>query len=440
MNSKPHDYARLIKESAFRHGFMGAGIARAEHMDEEAARLELWLKKDYHGEMAYMANHFDMRVDPTKLVPGAKSVISLLYNYYPRAEAKEMPDARHADARREKEMPERSEANTSAPLSIGIPPNENHLRRDTRSADARREKEMLDARLADARRETRNFVDPDQHDDQILTTHNSYFDSAQHKQYSQLTTDNSQLTIDTSTPLSTNNTHNSQLTTDNSRFKISRYAYGEDYHKVVRRKLKELVTELKNEIGDFNARVFVDSAPVMERDWAKRSGQGWIGKNTLLIHPKKGSYFFLAEIILDVELEYDHPMRDHCGTCTKCIDACPTEAISPEGYILDGSKCISYLTIELKNQIPNEFKGMMDNWIYGCDICQEVCPWNRFSTPHQEPAFDMKGELQQMTNRDWIELTEDTFERVFDKSAVKRTKYAGLVRNVKFLSPDKQAR
>ena len=321
----------FLKEAALRHGFMGAGIAKAEYMDQEAKHLEQWLSKDYHGEMGYMANHFDMRVDPTKLVPGAKSVISLLYNYYPgegeaKAEAKE------------------------------------------------------------------------------LITHNS-----------QLTSDASRLTP-----------HDS--------FKISRYAYGEDYHKVIRRKLKALVAELKKEIGDFNARVFVDSAPVMERDWAKRSGQGWIGKNSLLIHPKKGSYFFLAEIILDVEFEYDHPMRDHCGTCTKCIDACPTEAISPEGYILDGSKCISYLTIELKSQIPESFKGQMGGWIYGCDICQEVCPWNRFSTPHQEPAFEMPAKLKEMKERDWIDITESIFDDLFLKSAVKRTGYLGLIRNIDFLS------
>ena len=217
-------------------------------------------------------------------------------------------------------------------------------------------------------------------------------------------------------------------------FKISRYAYGEDYHKVVRRKLKALVNDLKKEIGEFNARVFVDSAPVLERDWAKRSGQGWIGKNTLLIHPKKGSYFFLAEIILDVELEYDHPMRDHCGTCTKCIDACPTEAISPEGYVMDGSKCISYLTIELKSQIPASFKEHMEGWIYGCDICQEVCPWNRFSTPHNELAFEMSDQLREMKKEDWLEITEAIFDGLFSQSAVKRAGYAGLKRNIRFLS------
>lgn len=312
MSTQIHKRTKAIKDASLLHGFMGAGIAKAEHMDEEAQRLESWLAKGYHGEMGYMANHFDMRVDPTKLVPGAKSVISLLYNYFPG---------------------EVEEENTSV------------------------------------------------------------------------------------TP-----------------FKISRYAYGEDYHKVVRRKLKALVAALKSEIGDFNARVFVDSAPVMERDWAKRSGQGWIGKNTLLMHPKKGSYFFLAEIILDVELEYDHPIRDHCGTCTKCIDACPTEAISAEGYLLDGSKCISYLTIELKSQIPESFKGQMEDWIYGCDICQEVCPWNRFSSPHQEPAFDMTDQLKEMKKEDWMELTQEIFDEIFSKSAVKRTGFEGLKRNIFFLN------
>ncbi len=377
-------------------------------MDEEAVRLEQWLKQGYHGEMAYMANHFDMRVDPTKLVPGAKSVISLLYNYYPgeweakaeaEEEAKEMPDAvgkAEAEAKA-KEMP------------------------DARHADARREERMPDARHADTRLGTQNV------------------------EYSNLTTHDSRLTPHESILT----THNSQLTEaiassdaakqpDEESFKISRYAYGEDYHKVVRRKLKTLVADLKKEIGDFNARVFVDSAPVLERDWAKRSGQGWIGKNTLLINPKKGSYFFLAEIILDVELEYDHPMRDHCGTCTRCIDACPTEAISPEGYVMDGSKCISYLTIELKSQIPASFKEHMEGWIYGCDICQEVCPWNRFSTPHSEPAFEMSSQLHEMKRADWLEMTEEVFDELFPKSAVKRAGYAGLKRNIQFLSSGDQ--
>src|SRR6188474_1277883 len=277
-----------LKEAATRHGFMGVGVSRAERMDEEAQRLEDWLSKGYHGEMGYMTNHFEMRTDPTKLMPGSKSVISLMYNYYPLPTAESPP-----------------------PLE-GV-----------------------------------------------------------------------------------------------GGWRISKYAYGEDYHQVVRRKLKALLHEMKTEFGDFHGRVFVDSAPVMERDWAKRSGLGWIGKNTLLIDPKKGSYFFLAEIILDVEFEYDHPIRDHCGTCTRCIDACPTDAISSEGYVLDGSKCISYLTIELKSQIPDSFKGQMEGWIYGCDICQDVCPWNRFSKPHEEPAFEMKEEIRGMSNADWKEMTEE---------------------------------
>ena len=180
----------------------------------------------------------------------------------------------------------------------------------------------------------------------------------------------------------------------------------------------------------FHARVFVDSAPVMERDWAKRSGVGWIGKNTLLINPKKGSYFFLAEIILDLEFDYDHPIRDHCGTCTRCIDACPTGAISPEGFLLDGSKCISYLTIELKSAIPDDFSDKMNKWIFGCDICQEVCPWNRFSEPHKEPAFEMSYELKNMIKSNWDEITEEVFRDVFEKSAVKRTGFNGLKRNI----------
>ncbi len=371
MFSTSNQWTHIVKETAILHGFMGAGIARAEHMDGEAGRLEQWLHKGYHGEMAYMANHFDMRVDPTKLVPGAKSVISLLYNYYPgeweakaKAEAKEMPDSR-------------------------------------------REERMPDARHADARFGTQNV------------------------EYSNLTTHDSRLT-------KMKAPSEAAQPPDEEAFKISRYACGEDYHKVVRRKLKALVSDLKMEIGDFNARVFVDSAPVLERDWAKRSGQGWIGKNTLLIHPKKGSYFFLAEIILDVELEYDHPMRDHCGTCTKCIDACPTEAISPEGYVMDGSKCISYLTIELKSHIPASFKEHMEGWIYGCDICQEVCPWNRFSTPHHEPAFEKSDQLREMKKEDWLEITEEVFSGLFSQSAVKRAGYAGLRRNIKFLSQGDQ--
>lgn len=339
MSSIIRQHTKTIKEAALRHGFMGAGIARAEHMPQEAKQLEQWLSKGYHGEMSYMANHFDLRTDPTKLVPGARSVISLQYNYFPQQDL--APPSKGAGgfsvAGRNTSPPKREPSTATEP-----PP------------------------------------------------------------------------------------------------KISRYAYGEDYHKVVRRKLKALVAELKSEIGDFNARVFVDSAPVMERDWAKRSGQGWIGKNTLLIHPKKGSYFFLAEIILDVELEYDPPMRDHCGTCTKCIDACPTEAISPEGFVLDGSKCISYLTIELKSHIPESFKGKMEDWIFGCDICQEVCPWNRFSTPHTEPAFEPSDQLREMKREDWLELTDEVFKDLFPKSAVKRAGLEKIRSSINFMELKKK--
>lgn len=289
-----------MKEAALRHGFMGAGISKAEKLEEEALHLEAWLNRNFHGQMAYMANHFDLRIDPTKLVPGAKSVISLIYNYYP------------------------GEESTSS---------------------------------------------------------------------------------------------------GGSSFKISRYAFGEDYHKVVRRKLKALVKEMKSVIGDFHGRVFVDSAPLLERDWAKRSGLGWVGKNTLLIHPKKGSYFFLAEIVLDVEFEYDQPIRDHCGTCTRCIDACPTEAISPEGYLLDGSKCISYLTIELKDAIPEAFHNSMEDWIFGCDICQEVCPWNRFAEKHTDIELEMNPGLKGRNTADWLEMTDEVFGKAFEKSPLKR---AGL--------------
>lgn len=298
----------LIKAKAKELGFLSVGISKAEHMDEEARRLESWLSKDYHGQMSYMANHFDKRVDPTLLVPGAKSVISLAYNYYT----------------------DKEQSDPSAP-------------------------------------------------------------------------------------------------------KISKYAYGQDYHHIIKDKLKGFVAYITEEIGEIDGRVFVDSAPVLERDWAKRSGLGWIGKHTLLLSKQKGSYFFLAEIISDLELAYDHPVSDHCGTCTACIDACPTDAISASGYILDASKCISYLTIELREEIPTEFQEQMEGWMFGCDICQEVCPWNRFSTQHQEPAFAAKEGLLDMTKSEWTELTQEVFSKVFSKSAVKRTKFKGLKRNIEFL-------
>ncbi len=298
-----------IREEAFRLGFEFVGIAKAEQMDEEARRLEAWLNQDAHGKMGYMANHFDKRIDPRKLVEGAKSVISLTYNYFT----------------------DEKQTSPEAP-------------------------------------------------------------------------------------------------------KISKYAYGKDYHYVVKDKLKELLHFITTEIGEVNGRAFVDSAPVLERDWAKRSGTGWIGKNTLLIHPKAGSFFFLAELIIDLELVYDTPMKDYCGTCTRCIDACPTEAIAPNGYWVDGSKCISYLTIELKDEmIPPQYKSKMDGWMFGCDICQDVCPWNRFSKKHNEPQFEPHPNLLEMTKEEWYEITEDVFKALFKNSAVKRTKYEGLKRNIDFL-------
>lgn len=292
------------------HGFDHVGIAKAGFMEPEARRLEQWLSLGHHGSMSYMENHFDKRVDPTKLVEGAKSVICLMYNYFPEEQ-------------------------------------------------------------------------------QNTDTH-----------------------------------------------KIAKYAYGKDYHYVVKDKLKDFLNAIQEEFGAVSGRCFVDSAPVLERDWAKRAGLGWIGKNTLLLNKTKGSFYFLAELIVDLELEYDEEVRDHCGTCTKCIDACPTEAISPEGFVLDGSKCISYLTIELKEAIPNEFKGKMDGWMFGCDICQDVCPWNRFSIQHTEPEFEPHSSLLGMTASDWNEITDDVFKTVFKKSAVKRTKFIGLRRNIDFLTEE----
>ena len=302
------DRSALIKEKAIDLGFLLCGISKAQYLEKEAANLEHWLAQNYHGKMSYMANHFDKRVDPTVLVPGCKSVISLAYNYF-----------------------------------------------------------------------------------------------------------------------------NPSLQADKDAPKLSMYAYGKDYHKVVRKKLNQLFAWIKETFGDIDGRVFVDSAPILERDWAKKSGIGWIGKNTLLIHPQKGSFFFLAEIILDLDLEYDNPMSDYCGTCTRCIDACPTDAIDANGYVMDGSKCISYLTIELKDEIPAEFNGKIDNWMFGCDICQQVCPWNRFSKPHNEAEFIPKEDLLTMTREEWQNMTQSTFNSLFEGSAVKRTKYEGLKRNISFL-------
>jgi epoxyqueuosine reductase len=306
--TKVESRTELLREEAHRLGFEFVGIAKAERMDEEARRLEAWLHKGLHGDMAYMERHFDLRIDPTRLVPGARSVVMLSYNY----------------------ATDQKQADPDAP-------------------------------------------------------------------------------------------------------RIASYAYGEDYHFVIKDKLKELLHFLNQNIGEVGGRCFVDSAPVMERDWARRAGIGWQGKNTLLIHPKRGSYYFLASLIIDLDLAADDPMKDYCGRCTRCIDACPTQAIAPAGYLLDGSKCISYLTIELKTAIPEAFKGKMDNWMFGCDVCQAVCPWNRFSRPHQEPAFAPSEELLEMTRRDWLEITEEVFQRLFSRSPVKRTKYAGLRRNIDFL-------
>ena len=297
-----------LKSKAKELGFSHVGISRAESLTEESKRLAQWLKQGFHGEMQYMTNHFEKRVDPTRLVPGAKSVVSLGFNYY--------TDRRQSD-----------------PEAPGV----------------------------------------------------------------------------------------------------SIYAFGKDYHKVIKRRLKTLMKELEEEVGPVRGRCFVDSAPVMERDWAKRGGLGWVGKNTLLIHPKKGSYFFLAELIVDLVLTYDEPIQDHCGTCRKCIDACPTGAIHPDGYLLDSRKCISYLTIELRNEIPASFEGKMNNYAFGCDICQDVCPWNRFSEPHQEPEFDPDSRFLDLTKDQWKEITQDIFDAVFKETPVKRTGFKGLKRNVAFL-------
>ena len=297
----------IIKKQALAQGFSFCGISKSVFLADEAPKLEAWLKAGNHGKMQYMENHFDKRLDPEKLVPGAKSVISLLYNYY---------------------------TNTEQGNEGDIP-------------------------------------------------------------------------------------------------KISKYALGTDYHVVIKDKLKTLVQSLQAEIGDFDTRVFVDSAPVMERVWAAKSGLGWQGKNTLLINKSQGSYFFLAEIICDLELEADNPIKDYCGTCTACIDACPTEAITP--YYVEADKCISYLTIELKEEIDSRFDGKMDNWLFGCDICQEVCPWNRFAQKHQEKQFEPIKEILGLTKQDWQEMTEDVFRKTFKNSPLKRAKLSGIQKNLKAL-------
>lgn len=308
MKNKAH-YTDLIKNEAKRLGFISCGISKAEFLEDEAPRLEKWLKKNMHGQMKYMENYFDKRLDPTKLVEDAKSVISLSYNYYP------------------------------------------------------------------------------------------------------------------------NNFQNEESP------KVSKYAYGKDYHYVIKDKLKSLLAFIKEEIGDINGRVFVDSAPILEKAWASKSGIGWVGKNSNLITKQIGSFYFLAELIIDLDLDYDTIESDHCGECTACIDACPTEAIV-EPYVVDGSRCISYFTIELKENIPIEYKGKFDNWAFGCDICQDVCPWNKFSKPHNEPLFNPKSEFMEMSKNEWHEITEATFNKVFHHSALKRSGYNGLKRNLNFIKSD----
>ena len=305
MSSKS-TYTNFIKSEAKRLGFLSCGISKAEFLEVEAPRLENWLNQNRNGEMSYMENHFDKRLDPTLLVPGAKSVVSLLLNYYP-----------------------------------------------------------------------------------------------EHRQ-----------TSDT--------------------YKISKYAYGTDYHFIIKDKLKELLQSIQTEIGEIDGRAFVDSAPVLDKAWAAKSGLGWIGKNSNLLTKTVGSFYFIAELIIDLELEYDYAVTDHCGSCTACIDACPTEAIVAP-YVVDGSKCISYFTIELKDQLPTEMKGKFDDWAFGCDICQDVCPWNKFSKPHSEPLFNPHPDLLSLNKADWENITEETFRAVFKDSAVKRTKFSGLTRNIDFL-------
>jgi epoxyqueuosine reductase len=300
------NYSKIIKAEAKRLGFLSCGISKAGFLEEEAPRLESWLNKNQHGQMTYMENHFDKRLNPNLLVADSKSVVSLLLNYYPSDEQ------------------------------------------------------------------------------------------------------------------------------NNESYKISKYAYGQDYHFVIKEKLIELLDTIQTEIGAVSGRAFVDSAPVLDKAWAAKSGLGWIGKNSNLITQKVGSFYFIAELIIDLELEYDHATTDHCGTCTACIDACPTQAIVAP-YVVDGSKCISYFTIELKDNLPQEMKGKFDDWMFGCDICQDVCPWNKFSKPHNEPLFNTNSKLLSFTKKDWEEITEDVFKKVFKNSAVKRTKFEGLKRNIEFL-------
>jgi len=302
----PEDAKRHIREEALRLGFLSMGVSRAGFLEEEAPRLEQWLRKGYHGSMGYMERNFDKRLDPTQLVPGARTVISLLFNYYP-------------DKKQRADAP-----------------------------------------------------------------------------------------------------------------KISKYAYGEDYHHVLKAKLKELLHYVREEVGDVHGRVFVDSAPVLEKAWAAKAGLGWIGKHSNLLTKSQGSFYFLAELISDLDIPEDGPVTDHCGSCTACMDACPTAAI-PLPYVVDASRCISYFTIELRDELPSGLADQFEDWMFGCDICQDVCPWNRFSSPTLEPAFEPSEEILGFTRKQWEELTEDTFGEVFRKSAVKRTRYQGLKRNIEFL-------
>lgn len=303
-----YNLTQAIKQQALRLGFDDCRMAKAERLDEDAFLLESWLNQQMHGKMAYMENYFDKRVNPQLLVEGAKSVISLSYNYYTAEQ----------------------QSDSNAP-------------------------------------------------------------------------------------------------------KLAMYALGEDYHTVVKEKLEMLLSYIRSQVGEVSGRCFVDSAPVLERAWAKKSGIGWVGKNANILTKRKGSYFFLAEIILDLELEYDSPVKDYCGTCTRCIDACPTDAIY-EPYKVDGSKCISYFTIELKDEVlPADYKGKFENWMFGCDICQQVCPINSQAQPHNETRFQPSAELLGMTKNDWQELNEETFRNLFRHSPVKRTKFKGLKRNIEFL-------
>jgi epoxyqueuosine reductase len=303
-------HTEIVKSLAVRYGFDYCGIAKARLLDEDARRLENWLANGLHGTMQYMENHFDLRIDPSRLVPGAKSVITLLLNYFPEEKQSE-----------------------AAP-------------------------------------------------------------------------------------------------------KISKYAFGNDYHKVIKSKLKLFLQEISEQIGEVHGRGFVDSAPVLERAWAQKAGIGWIGKNGNLINKQSGSFFFIATLIVDLELEYDNAfVKDYCGTCTKCIDECPTEAILPD-KVIDGSKCISYFTIELKDAlIPDNMKGRLDNWMFGCDVCQDVCPWNRFSTSTNEINFAPIPEILNFTKNDWEELTEESFKSIFAKSPLKRSQFSGVKRNLKFIQP-----